>query len=406
MIFETYLSFKYLFCKRKEKFISLIAILSIGGVTISVMTLIVVIAVMSGFGESLKEKIAGINPQVVVSSYGIVENYIDLEKKLKKIPHVKYVYPYVEGQAIMNEGSRVYGIFIKGLPPDKSEYNIVKKYLKKGKLPLKRGEAVLGIELARRSGVSIGDYIKIISPAIASGGTTPVLNFKVIGFFKTEMFEYDNSLIFLNLRDAQILFGFDENQVHGLGINTDDIENAYIVKKKVMDILPDGYYAKSWMDINKNLFAALKTEKNVMFILLTLAVLVAATNIVSTLVMVVMEKTREIGILKAIGMTNFSIMKLFVIEGALIGFIGSSLGLILGILFVKWLDKIESFVSKVTGFEVFPREIYYFDKIPAVIEWHDIFVITLSAFFISVLAALYPSWKASRLSPVEAIRYE
>ena len=220
------------------------------------------------------------------------------------------------------------------------------------------------------------------------------------------MYEYDSSLLFINICDAQELYGFTKNQVHGLGITTDDIENAHIVKQRIMDILSDGYFAKSWMDINKNLFAALKTEKNVMFILLTLAVLVSATNIVSTLVMIVLEKTREIGILKAIGMNNVSVMKLFVIEGGLIGFAGASIGLCLGLLFIRWLDKIESFVSKLTGFEVFPREIYYFDKIPVVVEWRDILIITMSAFFMSVIAALYPAYKASKLSPVEAIRYE
>ncbi|MBN1522609.1 MAG: lipoprotein-releasing ABC transporter permease subunit [Candidatus Aureabacteria bacterium] len=408
MIFEAYLSYKYLFCKRKEKFISLIALLSIGGVAVSVMSLIVVIAVMSGFGESLKEKIIGMNPHVVISTYDLMEGFDSVVEQTRKLPGVSYVYPFVEGQAMMNFENRVYGIFIKGVPSDSIGSEIIRKYLREGSYQLKSGEIVIGRELAVRLGVKIGDALNIMSPAFGQvyGDFPPMMSFQIIGIFKSEMFEYDNSLVFLTIQDARKLYGLLTEQAHGIGVEIRNIEEAHNMKAMIADFLPDGYMVKSWMDINKNLFAALKTEKNVMFILLTLAVLVAATNIISTLVMIVLEKTREIGILKSIGMTDAGIMKIFILEGGFIGMTGSLVGFIGGILFVHWMDGIESFVSRLTGFEVFPREVYYFDSIPTVLNIPDISVILLCAFFVSIIAAFYPAWKASRLSPVEAIRYE
>ena len=408
MIFESYLSFKYLFCKRKEKFISLIALLSIGGVAISVLALIVVISVMSGFSESLKEKFMIFNPHVLISSYELMEDYSDMQEKISKLPGVEDVYPYVEGQAMMHFDNRVYGVLIKGMPAGEDGIKSINKYLSEGSSVLTAGEIVIGKELAKRQGVKIGDNLTILSPAYGSigGEFPPMIAFTVKGIFKSEMYEFDSSLVIITLQDARKLYGFNGNQIHGMGVEISDIEQAHEFKSMIAGFLPSRWYVKSWMDINKNLFAALKTEKNVMFILLTLAVLVAATNIVSTLVMIVLEKTREIGILKSMGMTGMGIMKIFVIEGGFIGLTGSVLGFIGGCLFVHWLDVIESFVSRITGLEVFPREIYYFDSIPAQLNFPDALIILLSAFFICILAALYPAWKASRLSPVEAIRYE
>jgi len=408
MIFEAYLSFKYLFCKRKEKFISLIALLSIGGVSISVMALIVVISVMSGFSESLKDKIIGMNPHIIVSSYNSIENYNEIVREIKNLPDVKAVYPYVEGQAMMNFRNKVYGIFLKGLPLEEEDIQGVKKYLKKGSQHIKSGEIIVGQELSSRLGVKMGDTLTIMSPAFGHiyGDFPQAISFKIKGIFKSEMFEYDNTLVFISLEDARKLYGLLPAEIHGIGIDVKDLEKAHKYKMDIGGFLDEGLFVKSWMDINKNLFAALKTEKNVMFILLTLAVLVAATNIISTLVMIVLEKTREIGILKSMGMTDVGIMKVFVLEGGFIGITGSILGFIGGIAFVTWLDKIESFVSKLTGLEVFPREVYYFDSIPAVLNFADISIIIISAFAVSIVAAIYPAWKASRLSPVEAIRYE
>jgi len=408
MIFESYLSFKYLFCKRKEKFISLIALLSIGGVSISVMALIVVISVMGGFSESLKEKIIGMNPHILVSSYDTIVNYGEIIKKTEALSDVMAVYPYVEGQAMMNFENRVYGVFIKGLPLEKKEIQGVKKYLKEGTQHIKNGEIIVGRELSNRLGVKIDDVLTIMSPAFGHiyGDFPPTISFKIKGIFKSEMFEYDNTLVFISLEDARKLYGLLPAEVHGIGVEIKEIEKAHKYKLDIGGYLNEGLFVKSWMDINKNLFAALKTEKNVMFILLTLAVLVAATNIVSTLVMIVLEKTREIGILKSMGMTDIGIMKVFILEGGFIGLTGSIFGLAGGILFVAWLDKIEAFVSRLTGLEVFPREVYYFDSIPAVMNFSDISIIVISAFLISIIAAIYPAWKASRLSPVEAIRYE
>jgi lipoprotein-releasing system permease protein len=408
MIVETYLSLKYLFSKRKEKFISLIAFLSIGGVAVSVMSLIVVIAVMTGFGESLKEKIIGMNPHLIVSSFDVVENSRELSRKLAGIKGVKEAYPFVEGQAMMHFDNKVYGVHVKGVETLNKDNAIFKKYLKHGTVSIKPGEIMIGKELASTMNAGIGSTLMIMSPALSQEGSgfPQFISFTVKGIFKSEMYEYDISWVIVTLQDAQKLYGFLSEQAHGIGVEIEDVEKAHEYKSRLADMIPKTLWVKSWMDVNKNLFAALKTEKNVMFILLTLAVLVAATNIVNTLVMIVLEKTREIGILKSIGMSDFAIMKVFVIEGAFIGFTGELIGFIGGVLFVRWLGKIESFVSRITGLEVFPREVYYFDSIPARMEPSDIAVILVSALVVSLLAALYPSWKASKLSPVEAIRYE
>ncbi|MFC2149858.1 FtsX-like permease family protein, partial [Candidatus Auribacterota bacterium] len=212
-------------------------------------------------------------------------------------------------------------------------------------------------------------------------------------------------LIYVNLQTGAKLFGLGDT-VHGITLKLDDVENAYIVKKDLMSVLRPPLYAYTWMDQNKNLFAALRTEKNVMFILLVLAIAVAATNIISTLIMMVMEKTKDIGILKSIGVSSFGIMKIFLFLGLTIGLIGMVLGAIGGRLFVANIDKIEKLVSKLTGVDVFSREIYYLDKLPAVIHTSDFIAVCLCAVALSIIAAAYPAWRASRLDPVEALRYE
>ena len=254
MIFETYLSFKYLFCKRKEKFISLIAFLSISGVAISVMALIIVISVMSGFSESLKEKIIGMNPHVLISSHESIDGFESLIKDIEALPDVLEAYPFVEGQAMMNFENKVYGVFLKGLPLEEKEIRGVKKYIKKGRSKIKNGEIIIGSELASRLGLKMHDQMNIMSPAYGQvfGDFPSMLNFSIEGVFKSEMFEYDNSLVFMSLGDAQKLYGLNPGQVHGVGVDINEIEKAHQYKSRIADFLTDGLFVKSWMNVNKN----------------------------------------------------------------------------------------------------------------------------------------------------------
>ncbi|HRZ87128.1 MAG TPA: lipoprotein-releasing ABC transporter permease subunit [bacterium] len=407
--FELFISFRYLLAKRKEKFISIITFLSVGGVALSVMTLIIVIAVMTGFEKDMKEKILGASAQVTISADAPVSGPYKLVDLAMAQKHVTAAAPYVFGQVILKIRNRVIGVVARGIDVEreKTVTNLSRK-ITAGTYDLGDNDVLIGEEMAKRFGLMTGDRIRIISPSTVMtplGPASRIIDCTIKGFFNYGMYEYDSNLVYLNLKTAQKLYGLG-GDVHGVSIKLDRVENAEIVKQELMSQLRPPLYAYSWIDQNRNLFAALKTEKNVMFILLVLAIAVAATNIISTLIMMVMEKTKDIGIMKSIGVSSRGVMGIFLLVGLTIGIVGTLIGAAGGALFVAKIGTIEALVSKVTGVDVFPREIYYLDKLPATINGSDLTTICLCAVVLAILAAVYPAWRASRLNPVEALRYE
>ena len=393
MRYELWIGFRYLVSKRKEKFISIISFISIMGVALGVTALIVVLAVMSGFDRDLREKIVGTNSHIVIEKDGGILDYNSLVRKINKIPHVKASSPFINGQALIRQDEQVLGVMLRGIDPvrEKDVTNI-QKYMESGTLELKKDTVTIGSELSARLGLKIGDTISLISAA-----DPEPKDFKIAGIFNSGMFEYDMSLIFTNLENAQAFYATG-NVAGGIGIKVDDVNNADRIKKDVQRNIGADYRVRSWSELNKNLFSALKLEKMTMFIILALIVVVACFNIASTLIMMVMEKTKDIGILKSIGADNKSIRKIFMLDGFLIGFTGTIIGAIGGF-GLCYLLKTYQFIK-------LPKDIYYIDRLPVNLELSDSMTIIIAAVIISLLSTLYPSWQAAKMEPVEALRYE
>ncbi|MDP2911228.1 MAG: lipoprotein-releasing ABC transporter permease subunit [Candidatus Omnitrophota bacterium] len=393
MPYELWIGFRYLVSKRKEKFISIISLISIMGVALGVTALIVVLAVMSGFDRDLREKIVGTNSHIVIEKEGGISDYNNLVREINKIPHVKASSPFINGQALIRQDEQVLGVMLRGIDPvrEKDVTNI-QKYMESGDLEFKKDTVTIGKELSARLGLKIGDTISLISAA-----DPEPKDFKIIGIFNSGMFEYDMNLIFTNLENAQAFYATG-NVAGGIGIKVDDVNNADRIKKDIQGKIGVDYWVRSWSELNKSLFSALKLEKITMFIILALIVVVACFNIASTLIMMVMEKTKDIGILKSIGADNKSIRKIFMLDGFLIGFTGTIIGAIGGF-GLCYLLKTYQFIK-------LPKDIYYIDRLPVNLELSDSMTIIIAAVVISLLSTLYPSWQAAKMEPVEALRYE
>ena len=418
MRYEWFIGLRYLKAKRKQTFISIITIISIVGVMVGVMALIVVLAVMSGFEKTLKEKILGTQAHLVLlkASQEGMDHYEEVAKRVQEVKGVVSAAPFIFNQVMLSSESNVSGVVIKGIDPDRvGKVTELVHNMKAGRLQdLKEaGESdlagvILGVELAKHLGVSINDAIQVISPlgTMTPMGMMPKMKrFRVVGIFYSGMYEYDNTMAYVSLESAQKFFGMGA-RVTGIEIKTNEIYKVKEIGKEIRQKMGFPFWTKDWMEMNRNLFSALKLEKIAMFIILVLIVLVAAFNIISTLIMVVMEKHKDIAILKSMGAPSKGILKIFVIEGGVIGVVGTVFGTLLGVGAAFNLEKITGFVENLFGFKILASDVYYIDKLPSQVNPVDIGLIVMTAILISLLATLYPSWRASRLDPAEALRYE
>ena len=418
MRYEWFIGLRYLKAKRKQTFISIITIISIVGVMVGVMALIVVLAVMSGFEKTLKEKILGTQAHLVLfkANQEGMDQYEEVAKKVQEIKGVVSAAPFIFNQVMLSSESNVSGVVIKGIDPDRvGKVTELAHNMKAGRLQdLKAvGESdlsgiILGAELAKHLGVSLNDAIQVISPlgTMTPMGMMPKMKrFRVMGIFYSGMYEYDNTMAYVSLESAQKFFSMGA-RVTGIEIKTNDIYKVKEIGKEIRQKMGFPFWTKDWMEMNRNLFSALKLEKIAMFIILVLIVLVAAFNIISTLIMVVMEKHKDIAILKSMGAPSKGILKIFVIEGGVIGVVGTVFGTLLGVGAAFNLEKITGFVENLFGFKILASDVYYIDKLPSQVNPLDIALIVMTAVLISLLATLYPSWRASRLDPAEALRYE
>jgi len=413
MTFEYFIGNRYL--RVKQTFISLITILSIAGITIGVMALIIVIAVMSGAESEFRSRILGVESHVMIMRYGSAfTDYRRIIKDIEKIDGVKTASPYVFSQIMLRSSSRVSGAVLRGIDPGfagQAIKSLDKTFLKQrltqnqdtGTFAFVPG-IILGRELARNLGVMENDIIYLISPRgmISPVGHIPAMKrFRVTGVFESGMYEYDTSLAYVHIKDAQSILHIGDS-VTNIGVRVKDIYKADNIAENIAEKLNQkyktgSYWARDWMQMNRNLFSALKLEKKAMFIILTLIVLVAAFNIASSLIMMVMGKTKDIAILKAMGATNKSIRRIFVFKGMIVGLAGTVLGMCLGLTGCILLERYK--------FIKLPGDVYYFTTLPVKLEALDVFVIVSAAMIICYLATLYPARQASKLNPVEAIRY-
>jgi lipoprotein-releasing system permease protein len=415
MGYEWFISLRYLKARRRQGFISLISLISVAGVTVGVMALIVVLAVMTGFTDSLREKILGINSHIVIQRLGRgITDYQELSSTVLQTDGVLAATPYTYSQTMLSVPDASSGAVIRGIDPAtaNSVLSLGKQMVEGSVADLGQEKPaagtpsrslpgiILGKELARNLRVGMGDNIRLLSPAgpLTPMGVIPkIMTCRVVGIFDTGMYEYDSSLAYISLSTAQDFLELGD-AVHGLELKVKDIYKASAIAKELEKKLGFGYVVKDWISMNKNLFSALKLEKTAMFIVLALIVLVAAFNIISTLIMVVMSKGRDIAILKSMGATSKGIMKIFVYEGLVIGLTGTVLGVIGGLSLCEVLSRYH--------FIKLPSNVYPITTLPVKILPLDVTLVAVSAALITLLATIYPSWQASKIDPAVALRYE
>ena len=407
MGYSLFLAKKYVGAGRRNGFVTAITIISVGGVVVGVLALIVVLAVMNGFEEEVVKRIVGTNADVIVRREEGIPDYSEISRRIGDLPHIVGVAPFVFSKAMVMSAHGTDALFLKGIDLAKEAgVTAIASYIRPPGFSFAPGDSgvgqiVIGKELAYSLKVAIGDTLLLArgeaSESSPFGISPSFKRFVVGGFFDSGMYEYDASLGFVSLGQAQA-FNSLEGRVTGLSVKLDDMYEAPMVSDALFVMLGGDYVVSDWIHTNRNLFVWMKTEKRVMFIILTLIIVVAAFNIASTLIMIVMERTREIGILRAIGATREAVMRIFMFQGLMIGVIGTAIGTAGGVLLSLIIDRYKLIQL--------PGDIYFISTVPVKLSAADIIAVASVALAICFLTTFYPAWRASRLIPVEAIRYE
>jgi len=411
--YELFIGLRYTRAKRRNHFISFISLISMLGMALGVMALIVVLSVMNGFQKEIRARMLGASPHLeVVADGGRLHDWQPILDKVAQHPQVSAAAPYIAGQGMLSFGQNVQGVMVRGIDPlRESAITELADKMKSGALSdLRGGEftIALGSDLARALGVQLNDKIMLITPQgqITPAGMMPRLKqFRISGIFEIGMAPYDNSLALIHLGDAQKLFQFGD-AVTGISAKLHDIDLAPRVANELQAVLPPGLYASDWTHQNINYFRAVQMEKKMMAIILSLIVAVAAFNIVSTLVMAVTDKQADIAILRTLGASPRSIMKIFIVQGVVIGTIGTLLGSLGGIILALNLDVVVPFIERLLGVQFLAKDVYYISDLPSDLRLHEVALVASMSFLISLLATLYPSYRAAQTQPAEALRYE
>jgi len=409
--FEWMIALRYLRARRKEGFISVIAGFSFLGIMLGVATLIIVMAVINGLRQELFNKMLGLNGHVVVHSLTNFTDYDEVASKVSAVPGVKFALPLVEGQVMVSTPGNSSGALVRGLrEPDLKQLKAVANNIRFGTLDGfdKTPGVALGARLANDLNVKVGDQVSLLTPrgAATALGTAPrVKRYPIVAIFEIGMSEYDESIMFMPLNEAQLYFN-QPGSVTVLEVVLDSPDDVGKLSPQIVSAGGSSIYVSDWRQRNATFFTALQVERNVMFLILALIVLVAALNIVSGLIMLVKDKGHDIAILRTMGATRAAVMRIFFITGASIGIVGTLAGLLLGVLVCANIERLREFIGWVTNTDLFAPELYYLTQLPAEMDTGETLSVVVLALLLSLLATLYPSWRASRLDPVEALRYE
>ncbi|MGQ9861423.1 MAG: lipoprotein-releasing ABC transporter permease subunit [Thiobacillaceae bacterium] len=411
--YELWIGLRYTRAKRRNHFISFISLISMAGIALGVTALIVVLSVMNGFQEELRSRILGVASHIEITGpQEVLLDWPALEAQVTRHPEVRGTAPYVSGQGLLANGANPRGAMIRGVLPEREDrVSDLSAAMKSGRLTdLKPGayNIILGLELARGLGVTPGDKITVIIPqgSFTPAGLVPRLKqFNVVGVFEAGMYEYDAGLALIHLADAQRLYRLGEG-VTGLRVKLADMDRAPFVTRDLARSLQGDYFLSDWTMSHANFFRAVAIEKRMMALILTLIVAVAAFNIISTLVMAVTDKQADIAILRTLGASPASIMQVFMVQGSLIGVVGTVLGVAGGIALALNVETVVPLIERGLGMDLFPADVYFISELPSKLVWADVAWTGGVALLLSFLATLYPSWRAARVQPAEALRYE
>ncbi len=423
--FSLFLALRYL--KPKRTFVSIITLISILGVTLGVMVLILVISVMTGFERELVRKVVGFDAHVMISSDGPIENWADVQGKALATKDVVAAAPFVQGPVLVEFQNRRMAPKIRGIDPELEEkVTSLREFIVDGEYDLDGSKTILGSDLAEMLGAQVGDTIRIYSPGNVDAMIDELdrgaesgekldpkalkqlilpIDLEVSGIFHSGRYLYDSDFLLVPLHIGQEVYNLG-GAVHGIALRAKDRDLAADVQAALDPQLPPPVVARTWIDLNRQIFDAIRMERSVMFFILLFIVLVAAFGIMNTLITVTVQKTREIGIMKALGAKTFQIIGVFLSQGVVVGVFGTLTGLLTGIALVQYRNQVSEMLTAFFGIEIFPRSVYQFSEIPAEIVPSDVIIICISAFIICSIAALIPAWFAARLDPVKALRYE
>lgn len=410
--FERMVAWRYLRARRREGFISVIAGFSLLGIGLGVATLIIVMSVMNGFRQELLGRILGVGGHLNVYSQSVaLTNYDSLADRIRKVQGVTSVLPVVDGQVMASANNVASGAVVRGVKPeDLAAKHIISDHIIVGSIKDFTGDngILVGSRMAARMGLRVGDNLTLISPKgnVTAFGTVPRLRaYRIVGLFEVGMYEHDNNFIYMPLEAAQIFFQLD-NAVSMIEVTTDNPDTIRATRNQVASVTGPGFRLVDWQQMNSSFFTAIQVERNVMFLILTLIILVAAFNVISGLIMLVKDKGQDIAILRTMGATRGMIMRIFLLAGASVGVFGTLFGFVLGLVFCDNIETIRQWVQAITGTNVFDPTIYFLSQLPAVIDPREVATVVIMSLSLSLLATLYPSWRAARLDPVEALRYE